>query len=189
MALTLLVASGVALAVTKIATPRDDVLYGTNRSDILSGLGGNDVLYGRGGGDSSPEGSGLIGAEGDDIIYGGAGNDVMEAGNYRLFMGNPNWTGYKDQNILYGGRGNDDVLGDGGSDVLYGGPGADWIDNAYNVPAVRGDIIYGGGANDFITSYRRPAVKDIVHCGTGTDVVRADREDQVGGDCEKVVRP
>jgi len=39
MALTLLVASGVALAVNKIGTDRPDFLIGTKDSDVLSGRG------------------------------------------------------------------------------------------------------------------------------------------------------
>ena len=45
MALTLLVASGVALAVTKIGTDGPDTLRGTNGDDNLIGKGGNDDLY------------------------------------------------------------------------------------------------------------------------------------------------
>ena len=45
MALTLLVASGVALAVTKIGGPGPDTLRGTNGDDNLLGKGGNDKLY------------------------------------------------------------------------------------------------------------------------------------------------
>jgi Ca2+-binding RTX toxin-like protein len=45
MALTLLVASGVDWAVTKIGTNGPDTLRGTNGSDNLIGKGGNDVLY------------------------------------------------------------------------------------------------------------------------------------------------
>jgi hypothetical protein len=44
MALTLLVASGVALAVTKIGTDGPDHLRGTNGDDNLLGKGGNDIL-------------------------------------------------------------------------------------------------------------------------------------------------
>jgi RTX calcium-binding nonapeptide repeat (4 copies) len=45
MALTLLVASGVALAVNKIGTNGPDTLRGTNGADNLGGLGSNDKLY------------------------------------------------------------------------------------------------------------------------------------------------
>jgi Ca2+-binding RTX toxin-like protein len=45
MALTLLVASGVALAVTKFGTNGPDTLRGTNGADNLLGKGGNDDLF------------------------------------------------------------------------------------------------------------------------------------------------
>ena len=45
MALTLLVASGVALAVTKIGTDGPDTLRGTNGDDNLIGKGGKDSLF------------------------------------------------------------------------------------------------------------------------------------------------
>jgi Ca2+-binding RTX toxin-like protein len=61
MALTLLVASGVALAVTKIGGPGPDTLRGTNGADDLLGNGGNDVLYALGGNNDT-----LLGAEGKD---------------------------------------------------------------------------------------------------------------------------
>jgi hypothetical protein len=44
MALTLLVASGVALAVVKEGGPGRDTLIGTNGSDTLSGRGGIDRI-------------------------------------------------------------------------------------------------------------------------------------------------
>src|ERR687894_2357729 len=45
MALALLLASGVALAVTKIGTDGPDTLRGTDGNDKLIGKGGDDVLY------------------------------------------------------------------------------------------------------------------------------------------------
>jgi hypothetical protein len=45
MALALLLASGVALAVTKIGTDGPDTLRGTNRADNLVGRGGGDIIY------------------------------------------------------------------------------------------------------------------------------------------------
>ena len=44
ISLTLLAASGVALAVTRIGTDGPDTLRGTNGADQLVGKGGNDVL-------------------------------------------------------------------------------------------------------------------------------------------------
>jgi hypothetical protein len=88
MALTLLVASGVALAVTKIGTNGPDTLKGTNGADNLLGNGGNDVLYAFGGKDN------LLGGEGKDWVLGG---------NERRALG-----GVKN---LEGGPGNDGVSG------------------------------------------------------------------------------
>jgi Ca2+-binding RTX toxin-like protein len=62
MALTLLVASGVAWAVTKIGTNGPDTLRGTNGSDNLIGKGGNDVLYAWGGEDKLLGGGARIGS-------------------------------------------------------------------------------------------------------------------------------
>jgi Ca2+-binding RTX toxin-like protein len=61
MALTLLVASGVALAVTKFGTNGPDTLQGTNKADNLLGKGGNDVLYALGGRDTLVGGGARIG--------------------------------------------------------------------------------------------------------------------------------
>ena len=65
MALTLLVAGGVALAVTKIGGPGPDTLRGTNRADNLLGRGGNDDLFGLGGREN------LLGVGGKDWVLGG----------------------------------------------------------------------------------------------------------------------
>ena len=62
MVLTLLVASGVALAVTKIGTNGPDTLRGTNGADNLLGKGANDVLYALGGRDNQLEGRARIGS-------------------------------------------------------------------------------------------------------------------------------
>jgi Ca2+-binding RTX toxin-like protein len=73
MALTVLVASGVALAVTKIGGPGPDTLRGTNGADNLLGNGGNDVLYALGGRDT------LLGGEGKDWVMGGNQRHPKEA--------------------------------------------------------------------------------------------------------------
>ena len=52
MAATLVVASGVALAVNRIGTSGPDTVRGTNRFDNLIGRGGNDDLFGLGGRDN-----------------------------------------------------------------------------------------------------------------------------------------
>jgi Ca2+-binding RTX toxin-like protein len=60
MAVSLLVASGVALAVTKIGTDGPDTLRGTHGDDNLLGKGGNDTLFGLRGSDN------LVGGTGKD---------------------------------------------------------------------------------------------------------------------------
>jgi len=65
MALTLLVASGVALAVNKIGTDGPDTLRGTNKADNLIGLGGNDRIFGLAGKDN------MLGGPGKDLVVGG----------------------------------------------------------------------------------------------------------------------
>ena len=108
MALTLLVASGVALAVTKI---------GTNSSDTLRGTGGSDQLLGRGGADW------IDGRTGRDVISGGLGGDVLIDGPFR--------EGAVD--ILEGGAGMDELFtynGPAARDIVSCGAGRDiaWVD-------------------------------------------------------------
>jgi hypothetical protein len=79
MALTLLVASGVALAVNKIGTDGPDTLRGINGSDNLMGLDGNDVLFALGGNDN------LLGGEGKDWVLGG--NDRRPSGGDKTLAG------------------------------------------------------------------------------------------------------
>src|ERR671915_2413233 len=79
MALTLLVASGVALAVTKIGGPGPDTLRGTNGADNLVGNGGNDVLYALAGMDN------LLGGEGKDWVLGG--NERVPKGGDKNLVG------------------------------------------------------------------------------------------------------
>jgi Ca2+-binding RTX toxin-like protein len=77
MSLTLLVASGVALAVTKIGTDGPDTLKGTNGADNLIGKGGNDDLFAMRGNDS------LLGGSGRDAVLGG--NEVRPLGATRTW--------------------------------------------------------------------------------------------------------
>ena len=61
-ALITLIASGVALAVTRIGTDGPDTLRGTNGADNLLGKGGNDTLF-------SLRGKvNLLGGSGKDIV-------------------------------------------------------------------------------------------------------------------------
>src|SRR5215213_8939560 len=104
MALTLLVASGVALAITKIGGPGPNTLRGTNGADNLLGKGGL-----AGGNERRPFG-------GDKNLVGGPGNDGVQGG-----IGADN---------LFGVSGDDFVHGDNGADRAVGGEGRDFIDGA-----------------------------------------------------------
>ena len=162
MALTLLVASGVALAVTKIGTDGPDTLRGTNGADQLVGKGGNDVL---------------LALAGNDTLLGGPGKDVVNGGSLQEPLG-----GAKN---LVGGDGNDAVQGGTGSDNAVGGEGNDFLlDNGLR--EFSKDLLSGGSGNDVIDVFHKPAVQDVVTCGSGFDRVISDRADLVAPDCEKV---
>jgi Ca2+-binding RTX toxin-like protein len=166
MALTLLVASGVALAVTKIGTDGPDTLRGTNGDDNLIGKGGNDDLYALNGRDT------LVGGPGKDIVA-DAPRGVWRRGD-KILLGGPG------NDIVFGARGSDKVVGEEGNDLQIDGPPRD----------VALDIVSGGAGTDVIpvASLRLEATaKDIVTCGSGFDRVHADTKDVVAPDCEKVV--
>ena len=164
MALTLLVASGVALAVTRIGTSGPDTLRGTNGDDNLVGLGGQDNLFS---------------LDGTDNLAGGLGKDNVLAGDERR-------PGRGDKN-LDGGPGNDAVFGGKGSDKIVGGEGKDWLFECC-LREFSKDTLSGGSGNDVIDVWHKPAaVQDVVACGSGFDRVIADRASLVAPDCEKVV--
>lgn len=159
---TLVLASGVALAVNKIGTAGHDTLKGTNKSDNLLGKGGNDILYGLGGRDS---------------LLGGPGKDVLLGGNERRPLGG-------DKNLV-GGSGNDAVFAGQGSDNAVGEEGNDWlVDGAFTESSK--DKLSGGDGNDVLDAINKPAFGDTIVCGRGFDRVLTDRKDEVAPDCEKV---
>ncbi len=180
MALTLLVASGVALAVNKVGTNRPDTLRGTNGDDNLVGRGGNDVLFGLGGRDN------LLGEEGKDWILGGNERRPLE--------GDKNLVGGPGNDAVLGGEGSDNLTGNSGNDLVDGGPGADNITGGDGTDLLfdgenRGgatDTLSGGDGNDVLNPFNKPAHRDVVTCGSGFDRVLADTEDVVAPDCEKV---
>ena len=163
MALTLLVASGVALAVNKIGTNGPDTLRGTNGADNLLGKGGNDKLYALRGRDN------LLGGPGKDIVIGGTAR--------RPLGGDKNLAGGPGNDIVFGGRGSDNILGETGNDFVQ------------DVDALREfstDKLSTGDGNDVAGVFNDPAFKDIVVCGGGFDRVFADKKDLVASDCERV---
>jgi Ca2+-binding RTX toxin-like protein len=200
MTLTLLVASGVALAINKIGTDGPDTLRGTNGDDNLLGKGANDVLYALGGRDN------LFGAEGKDWLLTGerralGGNKVSAGG-----PGNDGVTGGLGSDTVLGGSGNDFVFGDKGSDRavvgeqgrdlidgwtgsdrMLGEGGGDWLVDGHIDEPSKNDVLLGGDGDDILFGDHVPAVKDIVSCGGGFDRAVVDRKDVVADDCEKVL--
>jgi len=82
---------------------------------------------------------------------------------------------------IYGTNGNDTILGGAGNDVIFGGAGNDQITGGAGA-----DEISAGPGNDVVNV--RDGTRDVVTCGTGRDLVVADRKDRVGRDCERVER-
>src|SRR5215204_4024862 len=166
MALTLLVASGVALAVTKIGGPGPDHLRGTNGDDILIGRGGNDILNSLAGNDE------LLGGRGKDVVVGGA--SCCDESDFS--GGNKNLLGGPGNDAVVGGRGADNIVGKDGNDLVLDGPDLESST----------DKLSAGGGNDVVGVFNDPAFKDIVSCGGGFDRVFADKKDLVASDCERV---
>jgi Ca2+-binding RTX toxin-like protein len=141
MALTLLLASGVALAVTKIGTAGHDTLIGTKGSDELLGKGSSDWIEGW---------------AGQDIIRGGPGSDDP------LSPVIGDLDGGLGADIISGGPG-DDSLYDGGDsavDILKGGNGNDFIISfSYNRPAARDIVSCGAGSHDNAEVDRKDIVR------------------------------
>jgi Ca2+-binding RTX toxin-like protein len=180
MAATLVVVSGVALAVNKVGTNGPDTLKGTNGADNLLGKGANDVLFSLAGRDN------LLGEEGKDWVLGG--NKERPLGGKKNLVGGPGNDGVQggeDSDNALGGPGNDFVDGGPGADDISGGDGNDLLADGESEGGVT-DILAGGAGDDVLGPLNKPAKKDIVTCGSGFDRVAADTEDLVAPDCERV---
>lgn len=162
-----------------------DVLNGTSGSDSLRGLGGNDGLAGGGGDDTLEGGAGndllmggtgtdsLVGGEGDDVILGSAlgsvwtpsviGQElpVLPSGVVERTRGF-SWISYRAPGTRLNGSTATmqftDVAGANGQIV--------WDENGTIVIDLAGDLIDGGGGNDYIAA---GTGADLVHGGTGDD--------------------
>jgi Ca2+-binding RTX toxin-like protein len=124
------------------------------------------------------------------LIDGGPGNDNIALGNPSLHnqnepsgsnvfggTGNDRLTGSAMGDSLFGQAGNDFLDGRGGDDFLVGGAGNDVI------LAGRGsNTIHADSGND--TIYANNHRYDVVRCGSGRDIVFADRTDKLVG-CER----
>jgi Tol biopolymer transport system component len=146
---------------TTTGTDGKDVITGTQWDDRIFGLAGNDTI-------NAGDGRDLVwGGLGDDRIHGNAGNDGIDGG----------WGA----DALFGDAGNDTLVGGSGNDALDGGAGSD---NLYGGQGV--DVLRGGNGDDRI--FARDGQRDVIACGTGRDVVYADRLDVLAKDCEHVLR-
>jgi hypothetical protein len=163
MAATLVVASGVGLAVARSGGPGDDFLKGTDGSDVLEGNGGDDDM---------------LSFRGKDTMDGGPGRDAVLGGDK-----NGPQTGDK---VLSGGPGRDFVGGGSGSDELSGGPDADGVlggpRESKNADSM--DMVDAGGGKDVVEVKDIPADKDFADCGNGFDRVLVDGKDKTRN-CEK----
>ena len=181
MAMTLLMASGVALAAT-IHCPNDpssgspatylycygtslaDTMFGSDLSDVMYAKGGADTMHGYGSGDY------LQGDKGSDHLYGDAGAD------YSL------WGGAYDYGTV------NSPYTDTSDDYVHGGSGNDQMTGVYAQGGV--DRLYGEGGNDIIGSSQRadafsPVTKEIIDCGSGaSDEVYFDKGVDVVTNCE-----
>ena len=142
MALVLLLASGVALALTKFGGPGADTLMGTKGSDKLLGRGSSDWIDGRGG---------------KDVIRGGRGSDnVLSPAIGQLDGGGG-------ADLRSGGPGGDDLndgpFSDASVDRLMGGDGNDFLISA-NGPVARDIVDCGAGRDDFAAVDRKDTVRD-----------------------------
>ena len=179
MVMTLVVASGVALAANRIGTDGRDTLWGTNGADNLFGLGGNDRLYALHGSDN------LRGGPGSDFVVGGTREGGMEGslGTEYPVGGSKNLFGGSGNDWIFGGKGSDNISGGAGNDLLLDAGVFKWG----NLCCPAGDIVSGGAGKDeiIVFNFRRTSEKDIVSCGGGFDRVAANRKDVVAPDCER----
>ena len=128
--------------------------------NIVRGSGRTDVLTG------SPAGDTITGRTDIDFLFGLAGDDCIR--------------GEKGGDIIDGGDGDDLVDGGSGDDRIRGGAGDDRLYGR------RGINRYSGGPGDD-RIYARNGRREIVECGPGRDVVKADRGDNLRR-CEVVTR-
>jgi Ca2+-binding RTX toxin-like protein len=183
VALTVLLASGVALAATFRGTDGDDRIVGTTKADQIFGLGGKDDLEGRGGGDVIHAGPGNdtgSGDSGNDTIYLGPGNDGASpppppcppdctGGGFRPY----DYAGGLGKDVIYGGEGDDEMSGDrifidgsdteGGADIIYGEDGNDTMDGDAG-----SNTLYGGNGNDSIGT-NNFVFSEVWYGGAGDD--------------------
>ena len=83
--------------------------------------------------------------------------------------------------VLVGTRRYDIMCGRDGADRIRAGAGPDYV-----FPGRGRDVVRGGAGRDHVLT--REGNRDRIACGSGLDIVRADRIDVVAPDCEDVRR-
>ena len=170
-ALSLLTAA-LAMAAPPIkGTDGPDSLTGTDQRDRIVAGPGADTVDAKAGRDRVQAGSG------NDIVEAGLGHDVVRGG-----YGNDTLNGGPGPDLIFAQRGVDTVNGGEGNDKLWALARGD-VTRATGEPA---DTVNGGEGNDRI--HVRDGEADTVTCGPGYDIVRADRKDKAGPDCEVLQR-
>jgi RTX calcium-binding nonapeptide repeat (4 copies)/WD40-like Beta Propeller Repeat len=99
-------------------------------------------------------------------------------------------TGTDEADVIAGLSGEDYVFGEGGADVVCGGEGDQVLTGGAGadllIPGPGSDKVRARAGHDSISL--RDGSVDQVNCGTGRDVVRVDRADEVARSCERVRR-
>ena len=151
MALTLLLASGVAVAFNTIrcdggecnGTPNDDKMVGSDRRDILYAFRGSDLLFGNGGRDD------LYGFRGYDALRGGDGSDKLGGGPDKDEL-----YGNGGPDVLNGGNTGDYMQGGDGNDKLFAGSGGTAYASTESLDGGRGaDLLSGGPGFEYYHFY------------------------------------
>lgn len=153
------------------------------------------TIRGGGGGDYLTGGSGddkLDGGAGADSIAGGPGTDVVDYSDRSANVVVTPGSGFLirddgelgeedliDPNVEggIGGSGDDYFEAGQAPAVFHGGDGED----TFNVAHVSGEIV-GGNGDDVIDALN--GVLNEIDCGSGTDSLQADREDDIDTSCE-----
>jgi hypothetical protein len=122
----------------------------------------------------TPRGCTVRGTAADDALVGTAGDDVICG-----LGGDDKVRGARGHDLVYGDRGNDSLSGGTGNDRLGGGSGSDILSGGFGR-----DRLNGGAGRDRL--FAVDGQPDRAACGTGRDVVHADRFDLVAVSCEIV---
>jgi Ca2+-binding RTX toxin-like protein len=162
--------------------PGQELLIGGDGNDLVVANGC--VAHGCSGDRYIALASTLDGGPGDDVVTGGDAADLVTGG-----AGHDTLTGLGGNDRIDGGDGDDRVDGGAGNDLLRGGRGSDIVDGGDGNDRLFGgggkDLLMGGAGNDRFTV--RDGKRDRVDCGSGTDLVSADKRD-VLRHCERVRR-